>query len=211
MQGAEFLRMRRTWQYAATTKDAVQRRRWTFYEAIKDGTGGFSMELLEGIGSGKFERIVVARISIGVDFLEALHEVVRREKIKNGIILMGIGALQKAVFRNVKNFPKEFPLTPQDRVYFEVRKPLEIVSLTGYIVPKMNAEPHIHAHFSASTVVGETIATYGGHLDQGSITSVKVAVAIGVLEDIAMGKKWVEERKGEDLWVGSKCQMPGHR
>ncbi|MCX5909851.1 MAG: DNA-binding protein, partial [Deltaproteobacteria bacterium] len=180
------------------------RRRWTFYEAIKDGTGGFKMELLEGIGSGKFGRIVVARISIGVDFLEALHEVVRREKIKNGIILMGIGALQKAVFRNVKNFPKEFPLTPQDRVYFEVRKPLEIVSLTGYIVPKMNGEPHIHAHFSASTVVGEAIATYGGHLDQGSITSVKVAVVIGVLEDIAMGKKWVEERKGEDLWVGSK-------
>ena len=29
--------MRRTWQYAATTKDAGQRRRWTFYEAIKDG------------------------------------------------------------------------------------------------------------------------------------------------------------------------------
>jgi hypothetical protein len=27
-------RVRRTWQYAATTKDAAQRRRWTFYEAI---------------------------------------------------------------------------------------------------------------------------------------------------------------------------------
>ncbi|MCX5907001.1 MAG: hypothetical protein NTY64_07390 [Deltaproteobacteria bacterium] len=26
--------VRRTWQYAATTKDAGQRRRWTFYEAI---------------------------------------------------------------------------------------------------------------------------------------------------------------------------------
>jgi hypothetical protein len=27
--------VRRTYRYAATTKDAAQRRRWTFYEAIK--------------------------------------------------------------------------------------------------------------------------------------------------------------------------------
>ena len=27
--------MRRTYQYAAVTKDEAQRRRWTFYEAVK--------------------------------------------------------------------------------------------------------------------------------------------------------------------------------
>ena len=77
------------------------------------------------------------------------------------------------------------------------------MSLTGYVVTRTNGEPHIHAHFSASTVMGDTIATYGGHLDKGSITHVKAAVAIGELEGIEMGKKWVEERKTEDLWVGS--------
>ena len=34
MQGAQFLRSEAYLAYAATTKDAVQRRRWTFYEAI---------------------------------------------------------------------------------------------------------------------------------------------------------------------------------
>ena len=29
------LGMRRTYQYAAVTKDEAQRRRWTFYEAVK--------------------------------------------------------------------------------------------------------------------------------------------------------------------------------
>jgi hypothetical protein len=53
-------------------------------------------------------------------------------------------------------------------------------------------------------VAGDMIATYGGHLDRGTITFVKAAVVIGVLEGMAMGKKWVEERKTEDLWVGSK-------
>jgi predicted DNA-binding protein with PD1-like motif len=160
--------------------------------------------LLEGIDSGRLERIVLARIPIGVDLLEAIYEVVKREKIQKGLILMGIGALKKAVFRNLKIFPREYPVTPKDRIYFEVQKPLELLSLSGYIVPRVNGEPHVHAHFSASTVMGDSIATYGGHLDQGTITFVKAAVAIGVLEGIAMGKKWVEERKTEDLWVGKE-------
>jgi predicted DNA-binding protein with PD1-like motif len=160
--------------------------------------------LLEGIGSGSFKRIILARIPVGVDLLEAIYEAVRREKIQRGIILMGMGALKKAVFRNLKVFPQEYPVTPKDRIYFEVEKPLEILSISGYIVPRMNGEPHVHAHFSASTVAEETIATYGGHLDKGTITFIKAAVAIGELERIEMGKKWVEERKTEDLWVGSK-------
>jgi len=160
--------------------------------------------LLEGISSGSLKRIVLARIPIGVDFLEAIYEAVKREKIQKGIILMGMGALKKAVFRNLKVFPKEYPVTPKDRIYFEVEKPLEILSLSGYIVPKLNGEPHVHAHFTASTAMGDSVATYGGHLDKGTITFVKAAVAIGELEGIAMGKQWVEERKTEDLWVGRK-------
>lgn len=161
-------------------------------------------QILEGISTGRISKIVLARIPVGVDLLEALFEVVKRERIQNGIILMGIGALQKAVFRNLKVFPKEYPVTPQDRIYFEVARPLEIVSLTGYVVSKVSGEPHIHAHFAASTVAGETIATYGGHLDKGTITHIKAAVCIGVLEGVAMGKKWVEEYQTENLWVGSK-------
>ena len=163
------------------------------------------VSLLEGIGSGSFKRIILARMPIGVDFLEAIYEAVRRERVRNGVILMGIGALKKAVFRNLKVFPREYPVTPRDRIYFEVEKPLEIVSLTGYVVPRLSGEPLVHAHFSASTVVGETIATYGGHLDTGTITFVKVAVAIGELDGLEMGKRWVEERKTEDLWVGPKA------
>jgi predicted DNA-binding protein with PD1-like motif len=160
--------------------------------------------LLEGTSSGSFKRIIMARIPIGVDLLEAIREVVKRENIQKGLILMGIGALSKATFRNVKIFPAEYPITAKDRIYFEVEQPLELVSLTGYIVPSLSGQPHVHAHFAASTVIGETVATYGGHLDKGAITHVKAAVAIGELEGMEMGKRWVEERKTEDLWLGSK-------
>ena len=43
-----------------------------------------------------------------------------------------------------------------------------------------------------------------GYLAKGTITHVKAAVAIGDLEGMEMGKKWAEERKTEDLWVGRK-------
>lgn len=160
--------------------------------------------LLEGMSSGGFKRIVMARIPIGVDLLEAIREMATREKIRQGLILMGIGALSKATFRNLKVFPAEYPVTAKDRIYFGVEQPLELISLTGYIVPALSGHPHVHAHFCASTVVGETIATYGGHLTEGAITHVKAAVAIGELEGIEMEKRWVEERKTEDLWMGRK-------
>ena len=159
--------------------------------------------LLEGIGSGNISRIVMARFPVGVDLLTAIEEAVKREGIGKGLIVMGIGALQKAVFRNLKVFPKEYPVSPENRLYFEVTNPLELLSLSGYIVTKLDGAPHVHAHFSASTVKDENIAVYGGHLDVGTITHIKAAVAICVLEGIEMGKKWVEERKTEDLWVGS--------
>jgi predicted DNA-binding protein with PD1-like motif len=162
------------------------------------------VSLLEGMSSGSFKRVIMARIPIGVDLLEAIHEMVKRENIQKGMILMGIGALSKATFRNLKVFPVEYPITDKERIYFEVEQPLELISLTGYIVPSLSGQPHVHAHFSASTVMGERIATYGGHLGRGAITHVKVAVAIGELEGIEMGKRWEEERKTEDMWMGSK-------
>ena len=158
--------------------------------------------LLEGLGSGSVQRIVVARIKAGVDLLEGIREVVHREGIEKGIFVTGIGALQRAVFRNVKQFPKEFPVSDKDRLYLELNQPLELVSLTGHVSPKENGEPNIHAHFSASTVRGDTVATLGGHLTEGTLTSIKVTVAIAVVEGIPMGSKFSSHTKSEELIIG---------
>ena len=158
--------------------------------------------LLEGLGSGRLERIVVARMKVGVDLLEGLQEVVRREGIEKGIFITGIGALQRAVFRNVKQFPQEFPVTDKDRVYLEINQPLELVSFGGHISPKENGEPNIHAHFSASTVRDDAVVTLGGHLIEGTVTSIKVAVAIAVVEEIPMKSRYSSHSKSEELIIG---------
>ena len=157
--------------------------------------------LLEGLGSGRLERIVVARMKVGVDLLGGIQEAVRREGIEKGIFITGIGALKKAVFRNLRHFPKEFPVSDRDRLYLEINQPLELVSLTGHISPKENGEPNIHVHFSASTVKGDTVVTLGGHLTEGTVTSIKVAVAIAVVEGIPMKSTYSPDSKSDELVI----------
>ena len=157
--------------------------------------------LLEGLGSGRIERIVIARIKAGADLLEGLYEVVRREAIEKGVFITAVGGLQRAVFRGLKQLPREFPVTDRDRLYLEIDQPLELLSLSGHVSPKANGEPNIHAHFSASTVRDDAIVTFGGHLTKGTTASIKVAVAIAVLEGIAMQSIYSSRSESEELVI----------
>jgi predicted DNA-binding protein with PD1-like motif len=86
-----------------------------------------------------------------------------------------------AVFRNLRWFPVSYPVTPEDRLYLEVERPMELVSLVGWIAPKDSGDVEVHAHFSASTVENDKILILGGHLTEGTICGIKVVVAILVL------------------------------
>jgi len=141
------------------------------------------LQYLEGIGAGRILRIVMGKIKMDVDLLKAIEEMVRREKIQTGVILSAVGALKKATFRNLKILPPDFKIQDHHRVYLDLEQPMEIVSLTGWIAALENGTPEIHAHFSASTVMGDNVVTLGGHLTPGTITSIKGVVVIGVIED----------------------------
>jgi predicted DNA-binding protein with PD1-like motif len=158
-------------------------------------------ELLLGVGSGGIERIVVARIRAGADLLNAIEEVVRTEGIDKGILLGAVGGLRKAVFRGLRRLPVEFPVTDEDRLYLEIEQPLELLSLSGHVSSREDGQPSIHAHFSASTVKDDGITTLGGHLTTGTITALKVAVVIAVLEGIAMRSVYGSESRSEELVV----------
>ena len=144
---------------------------------------GSSSTLLEGIGRGRMERIVMGKLNTGIDLLEGIQELAKKEKIRTGVILSGIGALKKATFRNLKILPPDLKVEKQHRLYLELEQPMEIVSLTGWMATKDGGDLEVHAHFSASTVMEDKVVTLGGHLIPGVITSVKVVVVIGVIEE----------------------------
>jgi predicted DNA-binding protein with PD1-like motif len=144
--------------------------------------GGIS-DLLEGIGSGKMDRIVMGKLKMDIDLLEGIQELAKKEGIRTGVVLSGVGALRKATFRNLKILPPDLKVEKRHRLYLEMEQPMEIVSLTGWMATKEDGELEVHAHFSASTVIEDKIVTLGGHLIPGVITSVKVVVVIGVIEE----------------------------
>lgn len=155
---------------------------------------------LECIGSQNIERLVQFRVKPDADLLTAIEEAIAVEGIRAGVIVSGLGALQKAVFRNLKWFPKTYPVTPQDRLYLELEKPMELVSLMGWIAPNKGGGVEIHAHFSASTVEDETVVTLGGHLTEGTICGIKVVVAMLVLTDDRVYTDTDPETKTFDIY-----------
>jgi predicted DNA-binding protein with PD1-like motif len=144
--------------------------------------GGIS-DLLEGIGRGKMDRIVMGKLKMDIDLLEGIQELAKKEGVRTGVVLSGVGALRKATFRNLKILPPDLKVEKHHRLYLEMEQPMEIVSLTGWMATKEDGDLEVHAHFSASTVIEDKVVTLGGHLIPGVITSVKVVVVIGVIEE----------------------------
>jgi predicted DNA-binding protein with PD1-like motif len=128
-------------------------------------------------------RIVMGKLGMDIDLLQGIEELVKREGVRTGVILSGIGALKKATFRNLKILPPNLKVEKHHRLYLELEQPMEIVSLTGWMATREDGEVEVHAHFSASTVVEDKVVTLGGHLISGTLTSVKVVIVIGVVEE----------------------------
>lgn len=140
-------------------------------------------EYLDGTGTGKISRVVMGKLKIGVDLLEGIEELARKEQIQTGIILSGVGALQKGVFRNAKIMPSDYKMEDKYRLFVDIEKPLELVTLSGWIATTREGERSIHAHLLTTTVMDDKIVSLGGHLVEGTITSIKVVVTIGVIDD----------------------------
>jgi uncharacterized protein len=138
---------------------------------------------LERTASVQISRVVMGKLKIGVDLLEGIKDLAKREGIRTGVILSGLGALKKAVFRNAKFMPTDYKMEDKYRIYLDLEQPMELVSLPGWIATKESGDIEVHAHFSASLVMNDKVVTLGGHLVPGTITSIKVVIAIGVIDD----------------------------
>jgi predicted DNA-binding protein with PD1-like motif len=148
---------------------------------------GNALGLLEGIGRGRIDRIVMGKLGMNIDLLQGIEELVKHEEVQTGVILSAVGALKKATFRNLKVLPRDLKVENHHRLYLKLEQPMEIVSLTGWMATREDGKAEVHAHFSASTVMEDKVVTLGGHLTPGIITSIKVVVVIGVIEESNIG------------------------
>ncbi|HQO74720.1 MAG TPA: DNA-binding protein, partial [Candidatus Marinimicrobia bacterium] len=105
----------------------------------------------------------------GMDLLEGLKEAVSSRKIKNGVILGGIGAVTDYHYHVVssKNLPP-------DEEYPKASVPMDLISVQGYIL-----NGRVHAHIALS----DANSVVGGHLESGTKALTFFIITIGVLPD----------------------------
>ena len=118
---------------------------------------------------GSFERIVVVRLKYHDDMLEGLKKAVKKENIKNAVILSGIGSLTDYHFHTVTT-----RTYPPNTVYVKDDVTTDLLNVNGYVI-----DGRIHAHITFSTEE----KALGGHLEPGTIVYTFAIITLGVLPD----------------------------
>ena len=105
---------------------------------------------------GRIGRVITINLGRGEFVLESVQEVLKQTKIKNAVLISGIGTTSRTVFHRVltdADLPQEEFLT--------IEGATEISSIQGLVIDGI---PHFHFVFSTPE------KTYSGHLEPGCIT-----------------------------------------
>ena len=155
---------------AGAAGDAQQTRR----EVTKNSPGdakGLSQSVPDVYAiPGQFQRILVFRFKNQTDLLAGLEKMVKEQKVKNAVILAGIGSVRNYQVHTVSN--RDFP---SKNVFIKSpSEPADIVSVNGYVV---NGE--VHAHMTMS----DTEKAFGGHIEPETTVFTFAAITLGVFDD----------------------------
>ena len=117
-----------------------------------------------------FEKVIVARMKHKADLLEGLERVVATHKIKNAVILSGIGSVRGYHIHQVIN--RTFP--SKNAYVKDPTAPADLISTNGYII-----DGRIHAHIT----LANPDKSFGGHLEPGTHVFTFAIITIGLLND----------------------------
>ncbi len=120
--------------------------------------------------SGNFERVVVLRFKYQTDLLAGLEKMVKEQKIKNAVILSGVGSVRNYHIHSVSN--RDFP--SKNLFIKDPGSPADIISINGYVI-----DGRLHPHMTLTT--GEK--AFGGHIEPGNSVFTFAIVTLGVFGD----------------------------
>src|SRR6266436_3903489 len=119
---------------------------------------------------GQFQRILVFRFKNQTDLLAGLEKMVKEQKVKNAVILSGIGSVRDYQVHSVSN--RDFP--SKNTFVKDPSAAADIVSVNGYIV---NGE--VHAHMTMT----DPDKAFGGHIEPETHVFTFAAITLGVFDD----------------------------
>ena len=125
--------------------------------------------------SGNFSKVVVLRFKYQADLLAGIENMVKQEKIRNGVILAGAGSVRNYQIHSVSN--RTFP--SKNTYVKNPTAPADIISMNGYII-----DGKIHAHMT----MANADKAFGGHLEPGTNVFTFAIVTIGVMNDVDLSR-----------------------
>jgi predicted DNA-binding protein with PD1-like motif len=119
---------------------------------------------------GQFDRILVLRFKYQADLLAGLEKMVKEQKIRNAVILSGIGSVTGYHVHGVSN--RTFP---SKNIYVrDPTAPASIVSMNGFVI-----DGRVHAHLTMANADN----AFGGHLEPGTTVFTYAMMTLGVFKD----------------------------
>lgn len=117
----------------------------------------------------EMNRVVLIRLRYNTDLLEGIEQAVKNEKIKNAVILSGVGSVTSYHVHAVSN-----TTLPAKLAYTERAGPMDLIAVSGYVLGG-----RIHAHITMT----DDQKAFGGHLHQGTTVFTFAIITLGVLDD----------------------------
>ena len=105
-------------------------------------------------------RSFILKILPGKSLVEGFQQFLAREHIHSAVIVSAIGSVRNVSLSDIKSGAK-LPITAPRLSPHVIEGPLELLGLTGNIVPGENESSDRHLHIMASKSSGEVI---GGHM-----------------------------------------------
>ena len=114
-----------------------------------------------------------------------IQNLVIQEKIKVAVILSAIGSIRNVRINGIKSGAK-LPITPARLTPHELEGPLELLGLSGNIVPGADGQPDCHLHVMAGKASGDVV---GGQLDDAEVfATCEIVLVEVVLEGVERHK-----------------------
>jgi predicted DNA-binding protein with PD1-like motif len=122
------------------------------------------------ITAGQFKRILVVREKHQTDLLQGLERIIAQHKIRNAVILSGIGSVRSVHYHAVSN--RTFPSKTID--VKDPSAPADITGMNGYVI-----DGRVHAHVTFA----DADRAFGGHLEPGTEVFTFAIVTLGELQE----------------------------
>jgi predicted DNA-binding protein with PD1-like motif len=130
-----------------------------------------SPDVPDAIGiHGQIQRVLVIRLKYQADLLAGIENMIKQHKVKNAVVLNGIGSVRNYHIHSVSN--RTFP--SKNIFIKDPTSPADIISINGFVI-----NGRLHAHMTLTT--GEH--AFGGHIEPGTNVFTFAILTLGILPD----------------------------